>query len=132
MTKDKGTYYARNREARLAYQKKYREQNKDKIAERKKKYRANNKEKIKMQVRQRKYDIEPKDWHSMLKSQGSRCAICGTEDPQHKYGWHTDHDHETGEVRGILCGRCNNLLGRMGDTYESVYEMTQAMLKYLE
>ncbi len=60
--------------------------------------------------RKNKYGITTPEWEALLGSQGHRCAICKTDDPG-KSNWHTDHDHDTGDVRGILCMSCNNKLG---------------------
>lgn len=45
---------------------------------------------------------------ALRKSQNNRCAICEREFAKTP---HTDHDHETGSVRGLLCGGCNLGLG---------------------
>jgi hypothetical protein len=39
-----------------------------------------------------------------------------------------DHNHETGEVRGLLCNACNAALGNLGDTKGDVL----AAAAYLE
>lgn len=51
-----------------------------------------------------------------LERQGGCCANpgCRTTNPGAK-GWQTDHDHETGKVRGELCGGCNKALGFIND-----------------
>jgi hypothetical protein len=51
----------------------------------------------------------------LFDSQGRRCGICRSEDPNSRHGWAVDHDHATGVVRGILCRRCNVGLGHLGD-----------------
>ncbi len=63
--------------------------------------------------RHRVYGLTRESFLGMCAAQGDLCAICagpfdGT--PQ------VDHDHATGEVRGILCGRCNRGIGYFGDT----------------
>ena len=40
---------------------------------------------------------------------GPNCGICGQE-PKLGQRLHRDHDHHTGEPRGILCFRCNAAL----------------------
>lgn len=52
---------------------------------------------------------------AMLVEQGGVCAACGSDDPGSSVGWHVDHDHETGENRGILCSPCNVALGHARD-----------------
>jgi hypothetical protein len=46
------------------------------------------------------------------------CWICGAGPDAQKYAHHADHDHESGEFRGILCGRCNIAIGNLWDSPE--------------
>ena len=51
-----------------------------------------------------------------LAEQGDVCAICGTDTPHGKGGWHQDHDHalsphDPESWRGVLCAACNFALG---------------------
>lgn len=60
------------------------------------------------------YGISEEMYAARLKLQGGVCAICGTK-PSTKRRLAVDHDHQTGDIRGLLCHRCNQALGLMGD-----------------
>ncbi len=68
-----------------------------------------------------KYGITVKKFDKLMTAQGGRCAICNRTlewgDDRHMKP-HVDHDHETGAVRGILCGYCNLMIGWSQDTPE--------------
>lgn len=53
------------------------------------------------------------DYQAMSITQGGACAICGYR-PEVK-PLVIDHNHRTGEVRGLLCNDCNTGLGALGD-----------------
>ena len=72
------------------------------------------------------YGLTLNEWNDLFLKQGSVCAICGTDQPRGK-NWHTDHDHTTNEIRGILCGWCNTGIGKLQESREI---MTKA-LEYL-
>lgn len=74
------------------------------------------------------YGITADQWDAMFERQGNVCAICGSDDPGRSRGWHTDHDHETGAIRGILCHGCNVALGHAGDSADRL----RAMADYLD
>ena len=74
------------------------------------------------------YVITKEDRDNILLSQGSVCACCGSDSPNHKRGWHLDHNHKTGEIRAVLCGNCNIALGMVDDSTERL----QLLIKYLE
>ena len=74
----------------------------------------------------RKYGITVEQYDELLASQGGRCAICRRE-PRPDISLHLDHDHESGQLRGILCFRCNNALGDFDDDPT----LLQAALGYL-
>lgn len=67
---------------------------------------------------QPRYGLEQEQVDLLLAIQGGVCAICGTNDPNHKNGWQVDHDHETGLARGVTCSGCNIGLGHFGDSVE--------------
>jgi hypothetical protein len=52
----------------------------------------------------------------LLESQNNTCAICEEEVELHvgnNFNGVIDHNHETGKVRGVLCGHCNVALGKL-------------------
>jgi hypothetical protein len=61
-----------------------------------------------------RYGLTHETFLQMLASQGGRCPVCRTDAPA-GVGWCVDHDHVTGQVRGILCDWCNQALGRFKD-----------------
>jgi len=63
---------------------------------------------------QYRYGISPEQYLEMWEAQGGKCKICGKKLPDGEY-LHVDHDKETGEVRGLLCGDCNKGLGYFRD-----------------
>lgn len=67
----------------------------------------------------RKYDMPIEEWDRRLADQGGCCAICRQPPPQ-GIRLTVDHDHDTGAVRGLLCGACNTGIGRLGDDAERV------------
>ena len=50
--------------------------------------------------------------------QGGKCAICGTQYVLGLKRLALDHCHETGRIRGLLCGSCNRGLGLFRDNPE--------------
>ena len=63
----------------------------------------------------RRHDIDALQYDTLLVSQGGKCAICGRDKARGKGTWHIDHDHQTGQVRGLLCTSCNTGIGQLQD-----------------
>lgn len=66
-----------------------------------------------------RYRLTQADYDSFVKRQRNRCAVCKTTKvggpPTRSGYWHIDHDHVTGQVRGLLCARCNLGIGNFED-----------------
>lgn len=67
---------------------------------------------------QKNYGITTEAYNTMVAGQHGVCAICGN---QPNTGGNNgkillvDHNHKTGEVRGLLCHRCNKMLSDAQD-----------------
>lgn len=73
-----------------------------------------------------KYGIGLDEYRDMEARQGGVCAICGLKC---KTGRElaVDHNHATGEVRGLLCGKCNKGIG----LFDERPELFAAAVAYL-
>ena len=126
-------WYAANRERALEYEKQRRAKNLPEAkAVRKSRY-AKDPEAAKAAVRAwkvanprkvlaqtiRRYGLTLDDYDRLWARQVGRCAVCRREPGAKKLDrLHVDHDHASGRVRGLLCGRCNVGLGAFGDDAE--------------
>lgn len=78
----------------------------------------------------RKYGITTAEWQEMFDSQGGKCRLCGREHSENNKTTLlvVDHNHDTGQVRGLLCSWCNRGLGFLQDNPE----LLKAAATYLE
>jgi hypothetical protein len=81
-----------------------------------------------------KYGITPEQFLVAWDKQEGNCSICKDALPdlmayeKRRRGYAIDHNHETGEFRGILCLECNTLLGMAEDNPN----ILKAAIDYLE
>lgn len=139
-------YARRNAEERAAYTRAYRAANAGKVAAAKAERRAANPEREaayakayrsrqhpdKLRVAalrtslKCKYGLTPESRGVMFGMQEGLCAICAGV-LAGKRNLHVDHDHKTGRIRGLLCQRCNLILGHAKDNPMTL----QAASRYL-
>lgn len=128
-------YYQENREAILAKAKKkaasYYKKNKEKVKNNVKRWRENNPGKTKeLQIR-RKYGLSMQEYSNLIEKQQFQCAACGIglkDLPGSEI--QIDHCHNTGNIRGILCGRCNRALGLLNDDPIKTQKLADYIKKY--
>ncbi len=78
--------------------------------------------------RLKKLGLTHADFESMLAAQHGVCAVCGQTETLSFGRLAVDHDHYTGEVRGLLCTACNKGIGQFCDSPSRL----RAAAEYLE
>lgn len=80
----------------------------------------------------RVYRINIEQYLDIAEKQKYKCAICGQDNFPMKDcssgALVVDHDHTTGEIRGLLCHNCNRALGLLQDNKSYL----QSALNYLK
>lgn len=76
------------------------------------------------------YGLTLEEYETLLTQQQGLCAICRRPSPATDRGGRlaVDHDHKTGEVRGLLCTSCNTGLG----AFREDPDLFMAAVQYLE
>ena len=81
----------------------------------------------------RKYGLE-QEQYELLHKDYKYCMICGKQETEVEAQTKSiqrlsiDHDHTTGKIRGLLCGKCNRALGLADESTE----ILKAMIHYLD
>lgn len=91
---------------------------KDRYIQQHRTYYNTNKTKFKELNREgnlRQFGITVKEFDEMYEAQGRGCKLCGGNNRDGRR-LAVDHEHSTGIVRGLLCGECNQSLGKFKDS----------------
>lgn len=87
------------------------------------------------------YNLAPGEYNELKAAQGGLCFTCGpwTGNRGLSKNLAVDHDHSCclappicGKcIRGLICGPCNEIIGRVGDSQGHAIERLQALMDYL-
>lgn len=109
-------YRQRNAETIRRSNRRYVEANKETIKVKRAVYYRNNRHKKREYELLKRYGVSNEQFEVMERSQKGVCAICGeVRKDRLGRGLAVDHNHNTGKIRGLLCGQCNQGLGRFKD-----------------
>lgn len=70
------------------------------------------------------------DYSRLLVAQKYKCAICGVDASELSRELSVDHDHDTDEVRGLLCNHCNIGLGNFRDDYRLLTKASEYLSSF--
>lgn len=121
--------YQQNKEHYNAKSKAWREKNPERAKEnRKRNYELNKERNLQYSKEynlQRKFKLSLEEYQVLSDKQGNVCAICGSSCTR---SLAVDHNHNTGEIRGLLCNSCNRGIGYLKDSPD----ILRKAISYLE
>ena len=124
-------YRLKNKDKILEWHKDHYQKNKEKILKRIKEYRLKNKDKISEKKKEynllKKYGLSLSDYNSLLGEQNNVCKVCLVKPKKRKL--FVDHCHSTGEVRGLLCHKCNSALGFLQEDVDIMRNLIEYKLE---
>ncbi len=89
--------------------------NRERLLEKCREWNRKNKEKKHFQSIKRQYGVSMGRYKKIFNAQKGKCALCGKSQVACTRRLHIDHNHKTGEIRGLLCHGCNTGLGSFND-----------------
>lgn len=71
----------------------------------------------------KQYNLTLEQYDKIFKRQNGNCLICGLPELMQRLS--VDHNHQTGKVRGLLCFRCNLLVGQIEKDSKLVFKILE-------
>jgi len=84
-------------------------------------------EKVRERDLKGKYGIDLNKYNAMFAEQQGLCAGCNRHQSEFERVFAVDHNHDTGQVRGLLCSPCNVALGMLEENINTL----QSLIKYI-
>jgi hypothetical protein len=78
----------------------------------------------------RNYGMTVAEYNDLLEQQNHCCDCCGRHKSLFKRRLHVDHNHETGEIRALLCTICNPLIGYAQEDIEMLEKAGAYLRKF--
>ena len=116
----KKLWYEANRESVIAKAVTWQQENRERYNQRQREYKRARPELERAGHLLRKFGLITAEFEQLNAAQGGCCAICGRAPKAGKH-LHVDHDHDTGEVRGLLCFSCNVGVGNFANDVERLF-----------
>ncbi len=83
----------------------------------------------------KQFNLPADEYEALKVKQNGLCASCGQPETissklgrQHDLA--VDHNHKTGQVRSLLCQRCNTILGRVEEDIEVLLKLVEYLRKH--
>ena len=77
-----------------------------------------------------RYNLEIEEYNQMFVDCEEKCMIGGIHNDDLKRNLCVDHNHETGEVRGLLCTPCNAVIGYAHEDIDVLYSAIKYLKKF--
>ena len=80
----------------------------------------------------RRYGVTEEWYNQKIVDQENSCGACGISKESYTRSrfFDVDHCHETGRPRGLLCNRCNMVLGQVNDDTKILKGITRYLRRF--
>lgn len=124
-------WYYKNREHAKTKAREWQKANPERVKENITRWKRENRAKVALYQKKSAWkragiELTHEEYNQLSALQEGKCKLCGKADGRQRLA--VDHNHETGEVRGLLCTRCNVTLG----TIERYLASPERVNAYLE
>ncbi len=76
------------------------------------------------------YGLTVEQYDDMRKAQDYKCAVCNISEKEAVRGkLYVDHSHKTGQIRGLLCAKCNSAIGLFKEDIAAMERARDFLLK---